>query len=159
MKRMLIALVVLGLSGAACEEEIAPPEIYLEVSPVNCGPRSTAADLSAYDFDIMLYNVGEETLLISEVVERGDSNCAFEFEGPDLLKLGENQATFIRGRYKPTVEGDDQIALEISSNSQVHDPLIIPVCGRGIAPGKEDDGPPLQCNVPPQDQPGCPGDE
>lgn len=132
----------------------APPEIWIDVSPVNVGIRSTDPDLGALHFDVQLYNRGEETLVIETVAVRGDQRCAFDWQGPDVLELPQDGSAFIRGFYKPLEEGEDQVALIIVSNSSVNDPLVVPVCGKGVAPGVESaEG--VACQLPPEDQPDC----
>lgn len=154
-------LVVLGLLVHlfGCQEALTPAEISIDISPVYVGIRSTSPDTGPVQFDLQLINRGEEVLEIESMEVRGDQRCSFRFDGPDRMVLGENEASFIRGWYQPTVPGDDQIALEIVSNSHIDSPLIVPVCGRGVAPGTTDAGAPPSCNVPPPDQADCPDEE
>jgi len=150
---MKAALSMLVVACAACTA--TPPQISVDVSPVNVGVRSIDPDLDPRHFDLQFTNRGEQTLIIESVTWRGDQNCAFDFEGPDVSELGEDDAAFLRGFYKPTVVGEDQIAMEVVSNSEEHATLIVPICGKGVEPGTVDAEPPV-CQVPPDDQPDCP---
>ena len=150
---MRAATLSLVLLIAGCET--TPPEISIDISPVNCGIRSTDPDLDPYEFNLQLINLGEQTLVIEDVVYRGDQNCSFNFEGPDVTELGFEETAFIRGFWAPTVEGEDQIAMEeVSSNAENHPLLVVPICGLGVAPGTED-AEPIECQVPPEDQREC----
>ncbi|MBW2256180.1 MAG: hypothetical protein JRI25_16510 [Deltaproteobacteria bacterium] len=134
---MKAALSMLVVACAACTA--TPPQISVDVSPVNVGVRSIDPDLDPRHFDLQFTNRGEQT---------------FDFEGPDVSELGEDDAAFMRGFYKPTVVGEDQIAMEVVSNSEAYPTLVVPICGKGVAPGTVDAEPPV-CQVPPDDQPDC----
>jgi len=148
--RMGVALILLACVGCTG----TPPQISIDVSPVNVGIRSIDPELEPRHFDLQFTNRGEQTLIIESVTWRGDQNCAFDFEGPDVTELGEDDAAFVRGYYKPTVAAEDQIAMEVVSNSEEHSTLIVPICGKGVEPGTTDAEPPV-CQVPPGDQPDC----
>ena len=152
MKRVVLALLIVICAG--CDDELDPPEIWIDISPVNLGIHTTAADAGAYHFDLQLINRGEEQLIIQSVDYRGDQNCAFTFEGPDMFEMGENESSFIRGWYEPVVAGDDQIAMDVISNAHNYPTLVVPICGRAVPPGTEDATMP-ECQVPPADQPDC----
>ena len=152
MKCVVVALL---LGCLACEESLSPPEIMIDISPVYVGIRSISPDIGPLHFDLRLTNRGEQVLEIDSVIERGDQHCAFEFEGPDVNQLGQGESAFVRGWYRPQVVGEDQIALEIGSNSHIYSPLIVPVCGRGVEPDTEEEVADISCNVPPPDQPDC----
>jgi hypothetical protein len=161
MKRRSLTAIFFAvpLLAATCDEELAPPQIGLDVSPVICQYWPTGPDQGPYVFNIQLYNRGEATLVIDKIVVKGDQYCSFEFEGPDTKEMSEDESAYIRGYYHPALGYDiqiDQISLEVHSNSEEHGVLIIPVCGKGIPPGTEDPGPPISCNVPPSSQPDCP---
>ena len=151
-----LSLLIFSLGFCGCTEELDPPEIWIDISPVNVGARSIDLAVEPRRFDLQLTNRGEEVLVIDSIAIKGDQNCAFEFIGPDINELAQDERAFIRGWYGPTIAADDQIALEINSNCVVFPTLVVPVCGRGVPPGTEDAGPPLVCNVPPPDQPDCP---
>jgi hypothetical protein len=163
-------LMVLGCVSflMACEQQtITPAQIGVDISPVYVGMRSTNPSIGPIHFDLQVYNTGDQVLTISSVTARGDQHCAFIFEGtadcadpcrtpsPDRVTLGKNEAAFIRGYYQPTVAADDFIALDVASNSQRDSTLIIPICGRGVAPGTTDAGDPPTCINPPSTQANC----
>lgn len=131
-----------------------PAEIGIDLSPVYVGIRSTNAELDPYQWDMQIYNRGEELLEIEDVTFRGDQNCAFDFEGPDLWTLGQEEAAFVRGYYKPTVAAEDHIAMEITSNAENYPVFVVPICGLAVEPGTED-AEDIVCEVPPADQPDC----
>ena len=146
--------ICLVISCLACEEDASEPEIWLDISPVYVGIRSL--DAGPYHFDLQFTNRGQSVLEISGYEVRGDRNCAFSFEGPDISEVGKDESAFIRGWYEPVVAAEDQIALMLNSNCHINPRLIVPICGRGVLPGTLDAGPPPACNVPPSDQPDCP---
>jgi hypothetical protein len=154
MKRFVLFLLLFGC--AACEEDLSPPEIWIDISPVYVGIHEINPESEPYHFDLRFTNRGEEALEIESARIRGDQYCAFEFQGPDILELGEDESAFMRGWYNPAVAADDQIALELYSNAVNYPMLVVPVCGRGVLPGTQDAGPAPSCNVPPTSQPDCP---
>ncbi len=156
--RVQVVLTFLSLAltlGAtpACDAP-SPPEIGIDISPVNVGIRSTDPDLPPLHFDLQLFNRGEEVLVISGLEVHGDENCAFSFEGPDRSQLGYGESAFIRGWYQPTVVAEDHIALYITSNSVVNPVLVVPVWGKWVPPGTEEASEPV-CVVPGEDQGDC----
>jgi hypothetical protein len=152
MKRVIVALLFLVCAG--CEDELKPASIWIDVSPVNLGVHSTAEDAGPYHFDLQLINIGEEKLVLESVEYRGDQNCAFTFEGPDVWEMNANQSSFVRGWYEPTVPAEDQIAMTVMSNADNYPELIVPICGLAVPPETED-AVPIECQVPPDDQPNC----
>ncbi len=155
MKTILISVALLGLLVVGCDEGAGPPEIAIDVSPVDVGPRSVDPDVSPLHFDLQLYNGGGDVLAISSVTYRGDVNCAFTFEGPDRTELGPEESAFIRGWYKPEVVDLDHIAMEVVSNADNFPLLVVPICGKGVEPGTLIVRP-YECVVPEPDQPDCP---
>ena len=154
---VVLCVVVTGILALlpACQgEESTPPEIVVDVNPVYVGIRSITAD-EPIGFDLQIYNRGSETLKLNMLEVRGDQNCAFTFQGPDIEQLVKDQSAFVRGWYKPTVVAVDQIALYIRSNAP-RSPLIVPVCGRGVLDGTTDAVEPPKCVIPPDSQPDCP---
>jgi len=131
-----------------------PPEIMIDISPVNVGIRSIDPELDPLHFDLQLTNRGDKTLSIESVTFRGDTNCAFTFDGPDYFDLGYEDTAFIRGWYQPTVAGEDQLAMEVVSNAENYPTLVVPICGKGVEPGTTDVEP-ATCEVPPEDQADC----
>jgi hypothetical protein len=150
-----MSLALLGLFVTACDESAGPAEIWIDVSPVDVGPRVVADDVSPLHFDLQLYNGGGDVLSISSVNYRGDVNCAFTFEGPDRTELGPEESAFIRGWYKPEVVDLDHIAMDVVSNADNYPLLVVPICGKGIEPGTMAVRP-YECVVPEPDQPDCP---
>ncbi len=150
----LLGLVPL-LAMLACEEEKTPPEIWIDISPVNVGVRSTSPDAGSLHFDLQITNRGDELLVIDSLESHGDQNCHFTFDGPDKTELGDEESAFIRGWYQPVIPAGDQMALLIHSNASNVDPLVVPICGRGLNEGDPFRKPPM-CVVPPDDQPDCP---
>jgi hypothetical protein len=149
-----VALAFLFVVCAGCEEEPTPPEIGIDVSPVNLGIHSTEADGGPYQFDLQLTNNGEENLVLESVTYRGDQYCSFTFEGPDVWEMSESESAFIRGWYDPTNPGEDQIAMEVVSNASNFPTLVVPICGKAVPPGTADAGV-LECEVPPTGQADC----
>ncbi len=145
------------LGCLACVEDLSPPEIWPNISPIYVGSEAIGqdSDTDPQYFDIQLENRGEDVLEIESVYIRGDQNCAFTFEGPDKMEMNKNGSSFMRGLYQPTMVAEDHISLEINSNSHINSPLIIPICGRGILPEAQEIPPPLNCNPPPPSQPDC----
>ncbi len=156
MKKLLLIVVVFACLAACEEEGLSPPEITIDLSPVPVGTHFTDA-ASPYVFNLMIQNRGEQTLVISSVVARGDQNCAFTWEGPGETELEYNESTFVQGTYDPSVADEDQVALEITSNSEKFPLMEIPVCGKAVAPG-DDKGEDITCQLPPSDQPDCPAE-
>lgn len=157
MKRFVSVVLWALLVAAGCEEgEILPPTIMVDVSPVNVGVRWVAEDVNPIHFDLQLYNTGDETLILESVDYRGDTNCAFTFEGPDTLELIGQESAFIRGWYNPTVVDNDRIAMEVLSNADNYPEMVVPICGRGVPEGTTFARPAF-CDIPPEDQPDCPG--
>ncbi len=152
MKKLLLIVAVFACFAACEEESLSPPEIRPDLSPIPVGTHYTDAD--PYVFNLMIQNRGEQTLVISSVVARGDQNCAFTWEGPAEAELEYNDSTFIKGTYDPSVAGEDQVALEITSNAENFPLLEIPVCGKAVAPG-DDMGEDITCDLPPSDQEDC----
>lgn len=153
-------LLLTSLAGlaclAACTEELRDPEIWIDISPVYVGMRSIDPQVGPVHFDLQLTNRGDKELRINRYEVHGDQHCAFTFQGPDRQALQREESAFIRGWYQPLVAADDRIALSIYSNDLTHNPLIVPVCGRGVPPGTTDGGTPPACVVPPATQPDCP---
>ncbi len=156
MKRLLTVVLFALLAAAGCEEgEVLPPTIMIDVSPVNVGVRWVSEDVNPIHFDLQLYNTGDETLVFDAVEFRGDTNCAFTFEGPDVDELIGQESAFIRGWYDPTVIGTDQIAMEVLSNATNYPEMVVPICGRGVEEGTVLVRPAV-CELPPDDQLDCP---
>ncbi|MDJ0764028.1 MAG: hypothetical protein QNJ97_13685 [Myxococcota bacterium] len=154
MKKYVVLFALLIM--AACEEDaLSPPEIWIDLSPVNLDVRVVDPELGPRTFDLQLTNRGEETLKIESMVVRGDQNCAFSFDGPDTLVMGENGSAFIRGYYNPIVTGEDQIALEVNSNAHNFATLVVPVCGKAVPLGTTEPIDPPICQVPPPGQSNC----
>ena len=116
MKRLKIAVstavciasvaLIAVIAGVACDDDLLPPEIWIDISPVYVGKWSTAEDAGPNDFDLQLTNRGEDTLKIEQLLIKGDENCAFKFKGPDINELNENESAFIRGWYQPTTPAE-----------------------------------------------------
>lgn len=147
--RPVLAAVLL----AGCASD--PPEISIDVSPINVGVWSTDPSAEARRFDFQLINEGGGVLSIESVSFRGDQNCAFTFEGPDYTELGEGDAGFVRGWYAPTVEGEDHIAMDVVSNAENYPTFTVAICGKAVALGSQDTTPIEACQDPPSDQPDC----
>jgi len=152
MKNRIGVFVLLACLG--CEEEISPPEISIELSPIRVPDFELFADAGPHHFDYQLLNRGDEVLKIESVVFRGDQYCSFEFQGPDRMEVTQSEPAFIRGWYRPQGQTEDQIAMEVMSNSHIHNPLVVPICGRGVQPDA-DAGADFECQVPPAGQPDC----
>ncbi len=153
MKRIIVLLTI--LAGFACDEDaLSPPEIHTELNVVYMDIRPVDADTPPYEFDLQIYNRGEETLKIESVRLRGDQYCHLTFQGPDTNEVDETGA-FIRFFYSAFPGQEDQIALEITSNSHKNPTLLIPMCGKGVYPEDDTTDQSLVCNVPPPDQPDC----
>jgi hypothetical protein len=160
MRRVVLSLLFVACVG--CEEELAPPEIGMDIPMTeageyvaNLGIHVVDSDAGPYEFNLQLVNKGEEKLVIESVSYRGDQNCSLALEGPDVMEMGENESAFLHGSYDPTILGEDQIAMEVVSNASNYPRLVVPICGKAVLPGTEDAGMP-ECQVPPQEQPDCP---
>lgn len=153
MRRLILLLGLLPL--LACEEGNIPAEIWIDISPVNVGVRSTSPDAGSLHFDLQITNRGDEILAIERLESSGDQNCHFTFDGPDKSDLGKEESAFIRGWYQPVIPAGDQIALLVYSNADNVNPLVVPICGRGINEGDPFRKAPL-CIVPPEEQEDCP---
>ena len=155
MKKLLLIVVVFACLAACEEESLSPPEISIDLSPVPVGTHYT--DANPYVFNLMIQNRGDQTLVISSVVARGDQNCAFTWMGPDKTELEYDESTFVQGTYDPSMAGEDQVALEIRSNAENYALMEVPVCGKAVAPG-DDKGEDITCQLPPSDQEDCPAE-
>jgi hypothetical protein len=153
MKELGYALALM-ITCFGCEEDPDPPEIWSDIPVVYVGARSIAPEIGAFEFNIRLGNAGDEMLIIESLTVKGDQNCSFVFEGPSNLKIGPTTASYVKGEYKPTVAGEDHVAIIITSNSVKNGVATIPVCGIGVNPGAEEPDA-ISCNVPPPDQPDC----
>lgn len=116
------------------DETLEAPQIAVDLTVVQLGDRSIAEDAPPKEFNLLIQNKGEDDLIISSAVLKGDQNCAFELEGPDKKTLGEDGSAFIRITYKPTVRAVDNVNLIIKSNSEEKGTLKIPICGEGKLP-------------------------
>jgi hypothetical protein len=152
MTRIVLAIAMLLCCG--CGEELAAPEIEPDVSPMNLGIHVIDPEAPVYQFNLQLTNIGEQKLVIDSVSYRGDQNCSFTFEGPDIFHLKANESAFVRGWYEPTIPAEDQIALIVISNAKTHGELVIPVCALAVTPETTDAEVPV-CQVPPETQPDC----
>ena len=88
MKKLLLIVAVFACLAACEEESLSLPEITVDISPIPVGTHYT--DASPYIFNLMIQNRGEQTLVISSVIARGDQNCAFTWEGPVETELEYN---------------------------------------------------------------------
>ncbi len=152
------------------DETLTPPQIIVDLNGIWLGERSIAEDAPAREVNLLIQNQGEDKLVISSAVLKGDQHCAFKIEGPDIEELGERGSAFIRIIYKPVERREDTVSLVIKSNSEKRSKLVIPICGRGLLPeeivvseedtdtatetddGDEND---RRCEEPPPDQPDC----
>ena len=168
---LLASLLLVSHCG---DETLEPPQIAVELTVIQLGERSIAEDAPPREFDLLILNKGEDDLVISSAVLKGDQNCAFEMEGPDKNELGEDGSAFIKITYKPTVRAPDNVNLIIKSNSEKKGTLKIPICGEGkyaeeIAPEDTDSSSDTEevadettdeddvdiCDYAPADQPDC----
>jgi len=80
-------------------------------------------------------STGNKTLTISKVALTGDSRCSFE--EPEVVgkEVDPGETAIIRTVYLPKTVGEDHAALYVYSDAKNIRPLIIPICGRGIAKG------------------------
>jgi hypothetical protein len=148
-----------GVLLLACQgaDKLDPPMIEAVPPAVNLGEQEAGG--GTVQFDIQIRNTGERKLEFKGVTFRGDQNCAFhQPEGPDLDVVGRRQAAFIRVKYEPQVRATDQVALQVRSNSAEKSTLRIPICARAVLPEEMTDAgvpDPVECELPPSDQPNC----
>jgi hypothetical protein len=152
MKRIASLLALLLCIG--CVEELSPPEIMIDISPVNVGIREISPDTDLYHFDLQLYNLGDKELRIDSVDYRGDQFCSFTFEGPDVWEMGKNESAFIRGWYDPVAPGEDHISMEIVSNADNYPLFVVPICGKAVPAGTTEAEFPV-CQIPPAEPANC----
>lgn len=107
----------------ACSED--EPEIWIDRSPLELGVVKPGESL---DFGLQLANDGGGTLVVEPFALRGDDDCAFTLEGPDVSELAGPTQGFIRGTFAPTREGHHEVALYLTSNAETWPRLIVPVC-------------------------------
>ena len=93
-------VMVVGLLFAlSCDDqELLPVEIGIQRSPINVGAVEVGKEL---DFNVHVYNKGDQLLEITDMFVRGDSRCVFRFKGPDIPLLGPGDSAFVRGWYRP----------------------------------------------------------
>lgn len=146
MRVLSIALVL-----AACGS--TPPEVWLDVSPVELGVHDLGSE--PHPFSLQVGNRGGEDLEITRVALYHDPRCALEVEGPDQWVLSPTHEALFRGFYTaPSEPGHDVGVLVIDSNDPVTPRLLVPICGS--AEGEE----PLAdttCELPAEDVPDCEG--
>ena len=149
--RVLLFLMA-GVSG--CAGELAPPEIWIDYSPINLGVVGIDEIGDAVEFHIQLTNRGDELLIIDDVSIRGDSRCSMTVNGPDLTELPNEESAFIQLTYSPPEVGDDHLALEVASNADNYSVLIVPICSRVVETVSDSDES-ISCIEPPADQADC----
>jgi len=159
MKSLWVALVWMLVTGCQAGEGLDPPMISAVPAQVQLGQWAIEDD--AYRFDIQLRNVGEERLKINRIQIKGDHRCAFnKYKGPDIDEVVRNQAAFVRIWYTPPDRGFDQVALQITSNSEKKGTLRVPICAEAVHEAEITDAglgdDPRECTLPPSDQPDCP---
>jgi hypothetical protein len=128
MKR-LMACVLLAACGG--QEETGPAQITVDWSPVTLGVHGLPQK-EEFHFDMQFTNIGGELLTLESVTVKGDSRCAFTFEGPDITEIAATESAFIRGFYAPTSEGEDQIAIEVVSNAKDYPDFVVSICGAAV---------------------------
>ncbi len=139
-------LTMVGL--VACAED--PPEIWLDRSPVELGVVAPGEEV---DFSLQIANDGGGTLQIDPFALRGDDDCAFWLEGPDVDQLSGSMQGFVQGTFRPTREGLHQVALYLTSNAETLPSLTVPICALVAKGAKPGDVP--VCEEPPEDAPNC----
>ena len=151
-KSAIVGCALVLFATGCTSSEALPPEISVDISPVNVGVWST--DAAPLHFDLQLRNTGEEALVIQQVIIRGDTRCSFAFQGPDKEQISGKEASFIRGWYDPDSVGEDHLAIEVTSNATNYTTFVIPLCGKGVSPGTTD-AEAAECAIPPADQGDC----
>lgn len=119
-----------------------PPQICPDISPLNlCGVD--LADPDPHQFNVLLLNRGQKPYKILGVQVRGDAGCAIE-EVRTVPGIGSEvtggDAAVLNFTFRPTVAGDLQAAIEITTDAENFPTLFLPICGRGVAgtPSAED---------------------
>ena len=150
MRVLLIFLA--GLVG--CAEDLTPPEIWIDYSPINLGVVGLDELDGSVELHVQLTNRGDDLLVIDGVTLRADTRCSMSFNGPDLTELPNEESAFIQLSYSPTEEGDDHLSLEISSNADNYPLLVVPICSRVVSSVSDSDEA-MSCTEPAADQADC----
>ncbi|MEM6926551.1 MAG: hypothetical protein AAF602_06470 [Myxococcota bacterium] len=135
-------LVPLAILLGACAE--MPPEIWLDRSPIELGVVTVDTTVS---FGLQLSNQGGGILEVEPFALRGDDDCAFFLEGPDLTELAGPSQGFIRGTFSPSRTGLHEIAIYLNSNAETLPNLIVPICAM-VDDGSGTSEPPEMCEEP-----------
>ncbi len=146
-----------GCSDGAGDGPVAP-QILPQQSPYNLGTvpvmGATSEDEQelgqARSFTLQLSNSGGEPLVIEQARILADTRCSFS--QPAILR----PKAFARGRsallllgYRPTLPGDDEVMLEVTSNASDYPVLHVPICGTAYDPAVTPEAPaPRACREP-----------
>lgn len=143
----------MGAAGCGGDEDPKPPQIQPHQNPVAFQNMEPGAE--ARQFQVILSNVGDGTLDITEVAVSGDANCALdpppELDLPLPVHLTSEQEAFLNINYIPggthndEVGTKDQISIGITSNSAEFPLMEISVCGCIVADASG--APPCECNL------------
>jgi hypothetical protein len=128
MKRRMGFVLLAACSG---QEEAGPAQITVDWSPVTLGVVGLPME-EEFHFDMQFTNIGGELLTLESVSVKGDSRCAFSFDGPDITEIATTESAFIRGYYAPPSEGEDQIAIEVVSNAKDYPEFVVSICAAAV---------------------------
>lgn len=140
---------LMGLGLCACAEDT--PEIWVDRSPIELGVVRPGEEVS---FSLQIRNAGGGTLEVAPFSLRGDDDCAFALQGPDVAELSGPMQGFVQGSFVPTREGVHQVALYLSSNAEALPNITVPICALVDAEADESTE---ACVEPATDAANCPG--
>ncbi len=160
-KKCVGSLLVLALAAAGCGDSassVGGPKILPHQSPASFGemyptgnhdPDPTGNVRTPYEWTLLLQNPGGSDLKIEKACLVGTKDdgsdvdqFTLEVEGQDLpatVAPGKDFGVRLTyDRQDPNADGEsDQIALVVQSNAIDYPTLVVPVCARVIANGKD----------------------
>lgn len=163
----------MGLNGFACkisllvtllttacggnESDISEgPDLVPGLSFLQYCERLTGIE---HGYDLILYNMGSETLEIESVTIVGDDLCSFRTPITDIMTVEPGADALVRLVYIPQTAGNDQVALEVVSNDPKESTIAIPICGKAISTPEKQTGDCPPCEGASSDTKACAPEE